>query len=50
MNQIKGIPEYWRKKFQEEGSAMAKQLRYPTFQGTNLRWNEFLEIISKLRY
>lgn len=31
MNQIKGIPEYWRKKFQEEGSAMAKQLRYPTF-------------------
>ena len=51
MNQIKGTPAYW-KKFQREVLAMVKQLGCPTFFLTlscaDLRWNELVEIISKL--
>ena len=51
MNQIKGTPAYW-KKFQREVLAVVKQLGCPTFFLTlscaDLRWNELVEIISKL--
>ena len=51
MNQIKGTPTYW-KKFQREVLAMVKQLGCPIFFLTlscaDLRWNELVEIISKL--
>ena len=51
MNQIKETPAYW-KKFQREVLAMVKQLGCPTFFLTlscaDLRWNELIEIISKL--
>ena len=51
MNQIKGTPAYW-KKLQREVLEMAKQLGCPTFFLTlscaDLRWNEFVVIISKL--
>ena len=51
MNQIKRTPAYW-KKFQKEVLAMVKELVCPTFFLTlscaDLRWNELVEIISKL--
>ena len=51
MNQIKGTLANW-KKFQGEVLAVAKQLGCPTFYFTlscgDLRWNELVEIISKL--
>ena len=51
MNQIKRTPACW-KKFQREVLAMVKQLSCPTFFLTlscaDLRWNELVEIISKL--
>ena len=51
MNTIKGTPAYW-KRFLFEVLAMVKQLGLPTFFMTlscaDLRWNELLEIISKL--
>ena len=51
MNQIKATIAYW-KKFQGEVLAMLKQLGCPTSFLTlacaNLRWNEVVEIISKL--
>ena len=51
MNQIKGTPAYW-KKFQREVLANVKQSDCPTFFLTlsyaDLRWNELVEIISKL--
>ena len=51
MNQIRGIPAYW-KRFQYELLAMIKQLGCPTYFLTlscaNLKWKEILEIISKL--
>ena len=51
MSSIKGTPAYW-KKFLFEVLAMVKQLGIPTFFMTlscaDLRWNELVEIISKL--
>ena len=52
MNSIKGTPAYW-KKFLFEVLAMVKQLGLPTFFMTlscaDLRWNELIAIISKLK-
>ena len=52
MNSIKGTPAYW-KKFLFEILAMVKQLGLPTFFMTlscaDLRWNELISIISKLK-
>ena len=52
MNSIKGTPGYW-KKFLFEVLAMVKQLGLPTFFMTlscaNLRWNELISIIAKLK-
>ena len=51
MNTVKGTPAYW-KRFQLEVLAMIKQLGLPTFFMTlscaDLRWDELLEIISRL--
>ena len=51
MNQIKGTPAYW-KKCQRIVLGMVKQLGCPTFFLTlscaDLKWNELVEIISKL--
>ena len=51
MSSIKGTPAYW-KNFLFEVLAMVKQLGIPTFFLTlpcaYLRWNELVEIISKL--
>ena len=51
MYQIKWTSAYW-KQFQGEFLAMVKQCRCPTFLLTlsfaDLRWNEFVKIISKL--
>ena len=51
MYSIRGTPAYW-KKFLFEVLAMVKQLGIPTFFMTlscaDLRWNELVEIISKL--
>ena len=51
MSSIKGTPAYW-KKFLFEVLAMVKQLGIPTFfmnlSCADLRWNELVEIISKL--
>ena len=52
MSPIKGTPAYW-KKFLSEVLAMVKQLGLPTFFMTlscaDLRWNELISIISKLK-
>ena len=52
MSAIKGTPAYW-KKFLLEVLAMVKQLGLPTFFMTlscaDLRWNELVSIISKLK-
>ena len=52
MNTLKGTPAYW-KRFLLEVLAMVKQLGLPTYFMTlscaDLRWNELIEIISKLR-
>ena len=52
MSPIKGTPAYW-KKFLSEVLAMVKQLGLPTFFMTlscaDLRWNELIAIISKLK-
>ena len=52
MNSVKGTPAYW-KKFLFEVLAMVKQLGLPTFFMTlscaDLRWNELITIISKLK-
>uniref|UniRef100_A0A7M5V9S6 ATP-dependent DNA helicase n=2 Tax=Clytia hemisphaerica TaxID=252671 RepID=A0A7M5V9S6_9CNID len=52
MSTIKGTPAYW-KKFQQEVLAMVKQLGPPTFFNTlscaDLRWNELISIIYKLK-
>ena len=52
MNSVKGTPAYW-KKFLFEVLAMVKQLGLPTFFMTlscaDLRWNELISIISKLK-
>ena len=52
MNAVKGTPTYW-KKFLHEVFIMVKQLNIPTFSVTlscaDLRWNELILIISKLR-
>ena len=52
MNSVKGNPAYW-KKFLFEVLAMVKQLGLPTFFMTlscaDLRWNELITIISKLK-
>ena len=52
MTPIKGTPAYW-KKFLSEVLAMVKQLGLPTFFMTlscaDLRWNELISIISKLK-
>ena len=52
MNSVKGTPAYW-KKFLFEILAMVKQLGLPTFFITlscaDLRWNELLTIISRLK-
>ena len=51
MNTLKGTPAYW-KRFLLEVLAMVKQLGLPTYFMTlscaDLRWNELIEIISKL--
>ena len=51
MSSIKGTPAYWKKNLFEV-LAMVKQLGIPTFFMTlscaDLRWNELIEIISKL--
>ena len=51
MNSIKGTPAYW-KKFLNEVLAMAEQLGLSTFFLTlscaDLRWNEFISILSKM--
>ena len=51
MNTIKGTPAYW-KRFLFEVLGMVKQLDLPTFFMTlscaDLRWNELVEIITKL--
>ena len=51
MSSIKVTPAYW-KKFLFEVLAVVKQLGIPTFfmnlSFENLRWNELVEIISKL--
>ncbi|XP_066925712.1 uncharacterized protein [Clytia hemisphaerica] len=52
MSTVKGTPAYW-KKFQQEVLAMVKQLGPPTFFQTlscaDLRWNELISIIYKLK-
>jgi len=52
MNTLKGTPAYW-KRFLFEVLAMVKQLGLPTFFMTlscaDLRWNELVEIITKLQ-
>ena len=52
MSTIKGTPAYW-KKFLQEVLAMVKQLGPPTFFLTlscaDLRWNDLVSIISKLK-
>ena len=52
MNSVKGTPAYW-KKFLFEVLAMVKQLGLPTFFMTlscaDLRWNELISIIAKLK-
>jgi len=52
MNTLKGTPAYW-KRFLFEVLAMVKQLGIPTFFMTlscaDLRWNELVEIITKLK-
>ena len=52
MNSVKGTPAYW-KKFLFEVLAMVKQLGLPSFFMTlscaDLRWNELIAIISKLK-
>ena len=52
MNTIKGIPTYW-KKCLHDILAMVKQLGLPTFFLTlsyaDLRWNEIISIIPKLK-
>ena len=52
MSPIKGTPAYW-KKFLSDVLAMVKQLGLPTFFMTlscaDLRWNELVSIISKLK-
>ena len=52
MNAIKGSPQFW-KRFLLEVMAMVKQLGPPTFFLTlscaDLRWNELIKIISKLK-
>ena len=52
MKSVKGTPAYW-KKFIFEVLAMVKQLGLPTFFMTlscaDLRWNQLISIISKLK-
>ena len=52
MNTLKGTPAYW-KRFLFEVLAMVKQLGLPTFFMTlscaDLRWNELVDIITKLQ-
>jgi len=52
MSSVKGTPAYW-KKIMQEILAMVKQLEPPSFFLTlscaDLRWNELVSIISKLK-
>ena len=52
MNNLKGTPAYW-KRFLLEVLAMVKQLGLPTYFMTlscaDLRWNELVDIIKKLK-